>query len=200
MNDFTIIKNPTTIYCDGAATMKCINGEYVRENGGWAWAAIDENDNLIKADFGGERETTNNRMELMAVLMALKENEGNLAIHCDSAYCVNMLKPGGWIYSWVKNGWTRGKKHEPIENLDVIKEIYTQLQRGDKIDFIKVKGHAGNNWNNFVDRLAVEGKTYAYGKKIEEKILRDFPATIEVPVEQVKEEVIRTFYCTKKGI
>lgn len=163
MNDFTIIENKkkTTIYCDGAASMKCVNGEYIRENGGWAWAAIDDNDNLIESNYGGEKNTTNNRMELMAILMALKENEGDIDFYCDSAYCVNMLKPGGWIYGWAVNGWTRGKKHEPIENLDIVEEIFFQLQRGNNINFIKVKGHAGDKWNEYVDSLAVKGKMEA---------------------------------------
>lgn len=96
MNDFTIIENKkkTTIFCDGATSIKSINGEYIRENGGWAWAAIDDNDNLIKADFGGERNITNNCMELMAILNALRMFEKDLIIYSDSAYCINMLKTG----------------------------------------------------------------------------------------------------------
>ena len=50
-----------------------------------------------------------------------------IEIRSDSAYCVNMLKPGGWVYGWEKNGWTRGKKHEPIENLEIIQKIYKYL-------------------------------------------------------------------------
>ena len=147
------------IYSDGAATMKCIDGEYQRGNGGWAWAAIN-NDELIKADYDHQETTTNNRMELTAILMALKayKNERNIDIYSDSAYCVNMLKEKGWIYSWANNNWTRGKKHEPIENIDIIKQIYEYLQNGN-ISFYKVTGHSINKWNNFVDKLAVEGKT-----------------------------------------
>ena len=74
------------IYSDGAATMKCIDGEYQRGNGGWAWAAIN-NDELIKADYDYQENTTNNRMELTAILMALKayKNERNIDIYSDSA-------------------------------------------------------------------------------------------------------------------
>lgn len=161
MDDFAIIKNKkkTTIYCDGAASMKCVNGEYIRENGGWAWAAIDDNDNLIESDYGGEKGVSNNRMELMSILMALRKYNDNISFHCDSAYCVNMLKPGGWVYGWVKNDWTRGKKHEPIENIEIIKEIYSYLEKSKNIDFIKVKGHSGEkDWNDYVDKLAVKAK------------------------------------------
>lgn len=146
------------IYTDGAATIRQVNGKYVRENGGWAWAAIDDEDNLIISNSGGEKETTNNRMELMAILNALDNVTGDITFNCDSAYCVNMLKDGGWIYGWEKNNWTRGKKHEPIENLDIIKRIFTHLKRGDKIEFVKVKGHSTIKWNNYVDELAVKAK------------------------------------------
>ena len=174
------------IYTDGAATMKCINGEYTRENGGWAWAAIDDNDNLIKADFGGGSNTTNNRMELMAILNALRTFKKDLTIYSDSAYCVNMLKPGGWIYGWERNGWARGKKHEPIENLEIIKEIWGYL--GNNIEFIKIKGHAcGDDWNAFVDKLAVEGKTNDYTKSLHLNI---------IDYEDVKKEVIKHFLNT----
>ena len=108
--------------------------------------------------------TTNNYCELYAILMALKyfkkeQSKDILKIYSDSTYCVNMLKSGGWIYSWAKNGWTRGKKHEPIENLEIIKEIYSYLEKSKNIDFIKVKGHSGDkDWNNYVDKLAVKAK------------------------------------------
>lgn len=67
-----------------------------------------------------------------------------------------MLKENGWIYSWEKNGWTRGKKHEPIENLPIIKKIWELLD--DDVTFIKVKGHSGNLYNELVDKMAVEAK------------------------------------------
>ena len=171
------------IYTDGAATMKCINGEYQKGNGGWAWAAIDENNNLIKADFGGKENTTNNCMELMAILNALRTFKKDLTIYSDSAYCVNMLKPGGWIYGWKRNGWTRGKKHEPIENLEIIKEIWEYLNNN--IEFIKVKGHAyEDDWNAFVDKLAVEGKTDNYTKTLNLNTIN---------YKDIKEEVIEHF-------
>lgn len=144
------------IFTDGAATLKEINGEYVRENGGWAFADIGENNKIIFESNGGEMNTSNNRMELTAILNALNySNEAEII--SDSAYCVNMLKENGWIYSWAKNGWTRGKKHEPIENIDIIKQIWGKLQTGNYI-FTKVKGHSDNEWNNYVDRLAVKAK------------------------------------------
>ena len=110
-------------YTDGAASMKCVNGEYIRENGGAAFILIDNNE-IIYEEKKHFNQTTNNFCELYAIYMALKHFHNNflnsdcLKIYCDSAYCVNMLKPGGWVYGWVKNDWTRGKKHEPIENIE----------------------------------------------------------------------------------
>ena len=151
------------IFTDGAATMKCINGEYQRENGGAAMAVI-QDEKVIYEETKHFENTTNNYCELYAILMALKyfkkeQSKDILKIYSDSTYCVNMLKSGGWIYSWAKNGWTRGKKHEPIENLEIIKEIYSYLEKSKNIDFIKVKGHSGDkDWNNYVDKLAVKAK------------------------------------------
>ena len=151
------------IFTDGAATMKCINGEYQRENGGAAMAVI-QDEKVIYEETKHFENTTNNYCELYSILMALKyfkkeQSKDILKIYSDSAYCVNMLKPGGWIYSWVKNGWTRGKKHEPIENLEIIKEIYRYLEKSKNIEFIKVKGHSGEkDWNDYVDKLAVKAK------------------------------------------
>lgn len=151
------------IFTDGAATMKCINGEYQRENGGAAMAVI-QDEKVIYEETKHFENTTNNYCELYAILMALKyfkkeQPKDILKIYSDSAYCVNMLKSGGWIYSWAKNGWTRGKKHEPIENLEIIKEIYRYLEKSKNIEFIKVKGHSGEkDWNDYVDKLAVKAK------------------------------------------
>ena len=146
------------IYSDGAATMKCINGEYQRENGGAAMAVI-QDEKVIYEETKHFENTTNNYCELYAILMALKyfkkeQSKDILKIYSDSAYCVNMLKPGGWIYGWERNGWTRGKKHEHIENLEIIKEIYRYLEKSKNIEFIKVKGHSGVEGNEEADRLA----------------------------------------------
>lgn len=150
------------IYTDGAASMKCVNGEYTRCNGGAAMAIINEQGKIEYSASKHFENTTNNFCELSAILMALSYCSVNypqhtIEIYSDSAYCVNMLKPGGWIYSWEKNGWTRGKKHEPIENLEIIKKIWQYLNNN--INFIKVKGHSGNkDWNDYVDKLAVKAK------------------------------------------
>lgn len=159
--------NKVIIYTDGAATMRQINGKYVREAGGWGFAVLNENEELILSQAGGKEETTNNEMELTAIAAALNwaDMEGisgtGIEIHSDSAYCINIFTQ--WAKSWKNNGWTRGKKHEPIENLELIKTIYDDLMpkhnaKFNEITFVKVKGHAGEKWNEYVDQLAVTAK------------------------------------------
>jgi ribonuclease HI len=153
------------IYCDGAATMKQVNGKYERCNGGWAFARV-ENNKVTYWENGRQLNTTNNAMELFAILSALwycinKDIKGTgIEIYCDSAYCVNIFS--SWIEGWKRNGWTRGKKHEPIENVEIIKEIDDVLEQIERrfctINWVKVKGHNGNEWNEYVDKLAVKGK------------------------------------------
>lgn len=152
------------IYTDGAATMNLVNGEYQRGAGGSAMVIINEKGKIEYSASKHFDNTTNNYCELAAILMALNycsinySHDNIFEINSDSAYCVNMLKENGWIYSWSKNGWTRGKKHEPIENLELIKQIWDYMQSL-KIRFVKVKGHSGNkDWNDYVDKLAVEVK------------------------------------------
>lgn len=160
------------IYTDGAATMRQINGEYVREAGGWAFLVIDEKDNAcVFQNYGYKAETTNNEMELTAICKALHwayenlDSGDTIEICSDSAYCVNIYTQ--WISSWKKNGWTRGKKHEPIENLGIIKitdELLGSLtQNFMAVKFTKVKGHADDFWNNQADTLAVKGKMKDFG-------------------------------------
>lgn len=150
-------------YTDGAATMKQVNGIYERGAGGSA-IAIANGEKIIFAMSQGFDQATNNYCELYAIKMALEHfsnhynTEEDIAnIYSDSAYCINMLKEGGWIYSWERNGWTRGKKHEKIENLELIQEIYSYLKKFN-ITFCKVKGHSNNVVNDYVDKLAVEAK------------------------------------------
>lgn len=150
------------IYSDGAATIKNINGEYVRCSGGAAMAIINEQNEIIYSASRHFENTTNNFCELYAILMALSYCSVNyptekIEIYSDSAYCVNMLKENGWVYSWEKNNWTRGKKHEKIENIEIIKDIFNFIQKLD-VSFIKVKGHSNDRINDYVDKLAVAAK------------------------------------------
>lgn len=108
-----------------------------------------------KAASGHAAETTNNRMELQAIvegLNALKQ-PCKVHIHSDSAYVVNAFKQG-WIQNWQRNGWRTGKK-EPVKNEDLWKALLAASLRH-TIAWVKVKGHADDELNNEVDALAVE--------------------------------------------
>lgn len=157
------------IYTDGAATMRKVGDEYVREAGGFAYIMLTDDEEVIMSAYGGLPETTNNRMELQAINRALRKlvfqkTSGELIeVFSDSAYCVNIFT--SWIKGWKANGWTRGKKHEPIENVDIIKEIDESISTLNdqfcEVKFTKVKGHNNVKWNEYVDRCAVHGKLTA---------------------------------------
>lgn len=107
-----------------------------------------------------ENDTTNNRMEMKAVIHALKMIAGDpnyeYDIYSDSAYVVNMCND--WIWKWAKQGWTRSR-NKPIENLDLVKEIYNLLiNKETKINIIKCVGHENILENELADALASGNK------------------------------------------
>ncbi len=103
---------------------------------------------------GGFRKTTNNRMELTAVIEGLKalKEKCNVSIYSDSKYIVDAFK-AGWIYKWEKLGWRRSKK-DRLLNPDLWKELY-ELSKKHDIIFNWVKGHNSHPMNERCDRLAV---------------------------------------------
>lgn len=105
---------------------------------------------------GGEALTTNNRMELMAVIVGLKRLKYSciVDIYSDSAYTVNAFT-NGWIYAWRKNGWKKADG-KPVLNTDLWEELYTLVQKHE-VTFHKVAGHADNALNNRCDELARAG-------------------------------------------
>ncbi len=117
------------------------------------WAAILKYGDVEKTISGGELSTTNNVMELTAVvkaLYALKE-KCNVSIYSDSAYVVNAIEQG-WLYNWKKNGFKTADK-KPVKNLELWQNLDDLLLKHD-VTFIKVKGHADNENNNRCDSLA----------------------------------------------
>ena len=107
-----------------------------------------------KEIFGGEKSTTNNKMEMMAVikgLEALKE-PCEVEVYSDSAYIVNAIEQG-WIESWKKNGWRKADK-KPVKNVDLWEKLL-ELMEKHSVTFNKVKGHADDEYNNRCDRIAV---------------------------------------------
>ncbi len=117
------------------------------------WAGILRYGNQEKEISGGEKETTNNRMELMAVIVGLEKIKEpcEVEVYSDSAYVVNAFVED-WIGSWQKNNWqTSGKKE--VQNIDLWKRLLVQTQRH-SVSWHKVKGHADNALNNRCDALA----------------------------------------------
>lgn len=144
-----IIKTKTIIYTDGA----CSNNP-----GPGGWAAIflqnevGEEKTIKKTISGGEALTTNNRMELLAIINALKllETSTKLVIYTDSEY----VKKGiaDWIHSWKKNNWLTAAK-KSVKNQDLWKELDI-LIRDHSIEWLWVRAHNGDLYNEKVDVLA----------------------------------------------
>ncbi|MBQ9911550.1 MAG: ribonuclease HI [Firmicutes bacterium] len=129
------MKKLVNIYTDGACA-----GNQSEENLG-GWGCILEFAGIEKELCGGEDNTTNNRMELKALLSALtalKEEGLSLRIFSDSAYLVNCFR-NGWYLSWEKNGWKNTKK-QPVENQDLWKELLALLSKHEFEVFL-IKGH-----------------------------------------------------------
>jgi ribonuclease HI len=134
-----------TIYTDGACSGN-------PGPGGWG-AVLLYGDNKKELS-GYEPLTTNQRMEITAVvqaLKALKVTGWNVTVYSDSAYVVNAFAQN-WIENWQKNGWKNSKK-EPVANQDLWQAL---LEEGRRNHFVlqKVKGHAGQEWNEYCDQLA----------------------------------------------
>jgi len=130
----------TTVYTDGA----CLGNP---GPGGWAWAVPGG-----PSDSGGESETTNQRMELRAVLEALRALDGPLQVVSDSTYVVHCFHQNWWR-AWQARGWTNAKK-EPVANQDLWRPIIEEVVARGNVAFKWVKGHAGDPMNELVDRLA----------------------------------------------
>lgn len=133
-----------TIYTDGACSGN-------PGPGGWG-AVLFYKDNK-KEISGAKKDTTNNIMEITAVLEALKllKFSCDVKLYSDSAYVINCFNQG-WIYNWQMNGWKTASK-EPVKNKELWEELYN-LTKVHKIEFIKVKGHSDNQYNNRCDELA----------------------------------------------
>jgi len=136
------MKEKITIYTDGACSGN-------PGKGGWAAVIIeDENEKTIS---GSEMLTTNNRMELLAVINALKEvSSAKLDIYTDSKYVKNGIE--SWIKNWKMNGWMTAAK-QPVKNKDLWLELDTLVTKKE-IEWKWVKGHSNDHYNTIVDEAA----------------------------------------------
>ena len=133
-----------TIYTDGACS---------GNPGPGGWGAILMLGDNKKEISGGEPETTNNIMELTAVIEALKllKRPCKVQLYSDSAYVVNAFNQK-WIYGWIKKNW-KTSNNEPVKNKELWQELYN-LTKVHEVTFNKVKGHSDNKFNNRCDELA----------------------------------------------
>jgi len=128
------------------------DGSCLKNPGNGGWAAIICTDNEVKKISGSEKDTTNNRMELMATINALKEvnSEDLIEIYTDSKYVKNGITD--WIHNWIKNNWKTSNKDD-VKNKDLFFQLL-DLNSNSKIKCNWVKAHAGNPLNEEVDLLA----------------------------------------------
>ena len=128
------------------------DGSCLKNPGNGGWAAIINIDNEIKKISGNVKDTTNNKMELMAPIKALQEVrlKQPIEIYTDSQYV--KLGITEWIHKWIKNNW-QTSKNEPVKNKELWMELY-ELTKSHQIKWIWIKAHAGNTLNEQVDLLA----------------------------------------------
>jgi len=121
--------------------------------GAGGWGAILRYGCTEKELSGGDTETTNNRMELTAVIEALKalKKECSVILYTDSRYVMDGVTK--WMPNWVQNGWRTANKKTPVKNIDLWQSLESLLQKH-KIKWVWVKGHNGHPENERVDRIA----------------------------------------------
>lgn len=148
------------VYTDGA----CKNNP---GRGGWAFAIITNDDKVVHHASAGVMNTTNNRMELTAVLEAFKWMDSHqeclnetIVVYTDSKYVRDGIT--SWIVKWKKNGWMTSKK-TPVLNEDLWRDLddKTEIYK-DRLEWQWIKAHAGNKFNEIVDSLASAAATNAH--------------------------------------
>lgn len=140
--------NPITIYTDGACK---------GNPGPGGWGVLLKSGATEKELFGGERETTNNRMEMMAVIEALKalKRPCKVTLHLDSKYVLQGITE--WLPGWKAKGWKTAAK-QPVKNVDLWQQLDALVHTaGHEIEWRWVKGHAGDPGNERADAIANKG-------------------------------------------
>ncbi len=134
------------IYTDGACS---------GNPGPGGWGAVLLYKEHRKEISGGVKETTNNRMEMQAVIEALKtlkKESAKMVVYTDSKYVLTGISE--WIHGWKKNGWKNAAK-KPIKNIDLWQELDAEVAKHE-IKWVWVKGHNGNKYNEIADKLACD--------------------------------------------
>ena len=119
--------------------------------GGWAAVWV-ENDEIVRCESGGDPDTTNNRMELAALIAGLRmlPEDAELCVYSDSNLCVKTVNE--WAAGWERRGWKR--KSGPIANLELVQELYALANAHPNVSLEWIKAHDGSRWNEYADALA----------------------------------------------
>jgi ribonuclease HI len=119
--------------------------------GGWGFVWV-ENDRIVADRSGVDPNTTNNRMELTALIAAYRvlPDDCAITVYCDSQLCVKTVNE--WAEGWEKRGWRR--KSGPIANLELVQELYDLAKRHPSVKLVWIKAHDGSRWNEYADALA----------------------------------------------
>ncbi|MCH8850193.1 MAG: ribonuclease HI [Chloroflexi bacterium] len=139
----------------GPATGVFTDGSCEGNPGPGGWGAVKVIDGKVLDErHGDEADTTNNRMELTALIEGyemLDAGEG-MPVFSDSLLAVNTITK--WAAAWERNGWTRGRRREEVKNLELVQELYSLAGSHPKVELQWVKGHAGLRWNEYADSLS----------------------------------------------
>jgi ribonuclease HI len=146
MTNNTDERPPVVIYTDGACS---------GNPGPGGWGVHMHNGSKTKELCGGERDTTNNRMELMAVIKAMEsfKTSRHLTVHADSRYVIDGVTK--WLPKWIAKGW-RGCDGKAVKNRDLWERLKSEAARHE-VSWVWVKGHSGNAGNERADALANQG-------------------------------------------
>jgi ribonuclease HI len=119
--------------------------------GGWGFVWV-ENDQIVREDCGSDGDTTNNRMELTALIEALRAlpADAEITVYSDSQLCVKTVNE--WATGWEQRGWKR--KSGPIANLELVKEFYALARGHPGVRIEWIRAHDGSRWNEYADALA----------------------------------------------
>ena len=157
-----MIKPSVKIYTDGACANNPGKGGY-----GIVLLYQKQDGKVVQKNLSrGFELTTNNRMELLAVIKGLEALKENCAVdlYSDSQYVVDAFNKN-WINQWVENNWKSASK-KPVKNIDLWQKLLLLLERH-TVNFIKVEGHADNIYNNKCDKIAVNEYKKAQNKNLE---------------------------------
>jgi ribonuclease HI len=119
--------------------------------GGWGFVWV-EGDRIVAQKSGVDPATTNNRMELTALIEAYRmlPEDHEITVYSDSQLCVKTVNE--WAPGWEQRGWRR--KSGPIANLELVKELYARVAAHPRVELRWIKAHDGSRWNEYADALA----------------------------------------------